>query len=238
MIEYSFISFTQEIDCGCSFPIPVMYGSDLAFFTDNMIDEVAFCTTFGSLIKVSTNRTITANHAVLWDDLSKIMAKRDCFCLRYKSGDNYYYSNNFLYIGCENYEETSLLEYRCDGDEFGFSYSIGDVSNKVRLPVRLFNAQFPQEDNVYITRDGERKVLFAKVDKEWTLETDYLPEELHQKLIIALSHDEVYIGVERVQKSDKYELDWENVLKSDCGYCVKGTCKVQQNKTLRNSNCS
>lgn len=237
MIEYSFIYFTQEIDCGCSFPIPVMYGSDLAFFADNTIDEIAFCTTFGKLIKIASDRTIMANHVVLWDDISKIMAKRDCFRLRYKSGENYYYSNNLIYIGCENYEETSLLEYRCNEDEFGFVYSLGDVFNKVRLPIRLFSAQFPQEDNVYITRSGERKVLYAKVNKEWMFETDYLPEELHQKIIIALSHDEVYINGERVQKSDKYELDWDSVLKSDCGDCVKGTCKMQQNKTLRNSNC-
>ena len=247
MSRYSFIQFSGEIDdCGCCLALPVSHGSDLAFFCRHIIiTEIHYCTPNGDTIKNVDNPRVVGSFlgyvfifVELNDDLSLIFAKGDCFRLKILDERmNPYYSNLFTYIGCKE-GETSVLKYRCDTDEFDFHYSLGDdLFNKIRLPLRIFNAQYPQEDEVYITREGKRKVMFAKVDKEWELETDYLPEEWHEKIIVALSHDVVYIDDERVQRTEPYQLDWDSVLETDCTDAIKGRAKVQQNKTVRNSNC-
>ena len=246
MSRYSFIQFSSDTDCGCCLALPVSYGNDLAFFVrDIIVSDIFYCTPNGDVVKkadspkiVSASFEYASFFVELKDDLSLIFAKGDCFRLKIMDNGLYpTYSNLFVYIGCKE-GDTAVLKYRCDTDEFDFPYSLGDdLFNKVRLPLRIFNAQYPQEDEVYITREGKRKVMFAKVDKEWDLETDYLPEEWHEKIIIALSHDTVYIDDERIQRTEPYQLDWDSVLETDCVDAVKGRAKVQQNKTVRNSNC-
>lgn len=230
--EFSFYQFSQTIESGsdyCDIALSVCFGSDIAFFVEEAIVGISYCTMSGDVIKSATN-VGSGMFVKLTDDLSEILANGDCFRIKV----NNYFSNIFRYVSGD---ETSLLEYRCNESQFGFNYNATEEKNKVRLPIRLYNPKYPQDEKVYIKSTGDRKVLYAKIDKEWNLETEYMPELIHEKIIVALSHDLVLIDGEKVTKSDTYEIDWENYIDGDCaGKLAKATCKVQQNKTLRNSN--
>jgi hypothetical protein len=131
----------------------------------------------------------------------------------------------------------SNINYLCDDDSFDFAYCETKFVNRVCLPVYLKEAQFPQKQTVYDRRDGRRKLLSASISKEWEMETDYLSEAIHEKLIIALSHDEVYINGKLVTKTGDYSIDYSGILKRGGVEYMKGSCKVSANVTHRNSNC-
>lgn len=131
------------------------------------------------------------------------------------------------------------VKYRCNEDAFGFPFgsNTGEYA-VISLPIRMHSPQPIQEDKTYIKRNGQVVTLFAQYYKEWECETDFLSEADHDKLIAALSCDEVYIDGTRVTKSDKYSIDWENY-DLDCDgvtKLAKATFKVRANVINRNSN--
>ena len=137
--------------------------------------------------------------------------------------------------------DISNVKYSCHEDAFGFVFGKTDNDQEVYIqqpmPIRLHSPQFKQEDKVYVKRNGEQVVLYANITKECDGETDYIPMEWHEKILMALSCDDVYINGERVTKSDNYEIDHENFTYSDCGIqLLRATFKVTTNVTQRNSN--
>lgn len=137
--------------------------------------------------------------------------------------------------------DISNVKYSCHEDAFGFVFGKTDNDQEMyiqqTLPIRLYSPQFKQEDKVYVKRNGEQVVLFANITKEYDGETDYIPMEWHEKILMALSCDEVYINRERVTKSGNYEIDHDNCTYSDCGIkLMRATFKVTTNVTQRNSN--
>lgn len=240
--EFSFYQFSQTPDMGCDLSLPVCFGSDIGFFVKESISSVSYCHADKTFIGLAANViSVGTRYLSLTDDLEDVFYKGDCFRLRLTIEGNttdMYYSNLLKYMG-EDDKDTSLLEYRCNESQFDFLYNAApDYYNKVRLPIRIFNPQFPQADKVYIKSNGERSVQFSKIDKEWKLETEYLTAELHEKIIVALAHDTIIIDGESVTKSAEYEISWDDYVEYDCsGKLSKATCKVQQNRTLRNSNC-
>lgn len=147
----------------------------------------------------------------------------------------YWYSN--LLRRYENTNgELALVEYTCGGETFGIPFS---TISPVRqwLPIWLDSPKPTQEDEVYEKLSGERVVLFAAINKEYEAQTDYIPYEWHERMVIALSCDRVVINGEQLTKSEKYELDWSNVSKIDCGTkTIRATWKMVANVTSRNSN--
>lgn len=133
----------------------------------------------------------------------------------------------------------NTISYKCDEDAFGFPFHTGgDVPAVMQLPIMLSAPQFVQDDETYVKSNGEVVTLFAKYYREWEGETEYLSEAMHNKIIAALSCDEVYINGRRVTKSDNYQIDWENY-DLDCDGKTKlarATFKVRENITQRNSN--
>lgn len=131
------------------------------------------------------------------------------------------------------------LEYSCDEDAFGFPFrSAGGVYASQPVPLNLYAPQNSQEDKTYVKANGKVVTLYAKYFKEWEVETDYLSEEMHDKIVAALSCDEVFINGKRVTKSDNYQVDWENY-DLDCDGVTKlarATFKVRENTNQRNSN--
>lgn len=90
-------------------------------------------------------------------------------------------------------------------------------TNRIRLPLQLHSAQFPTERTVFRKANGQSKTLSVTVRKNYELETDFMPEGWHQKLIIALSHDivtlegEKYLG--EISQDGDYAIEWpEGVL--------------------------
>ena len=70
--------------------------------------------------------------------------------------------------------------------------------NRVRLPFYLSKPQYPAEEELYLKGNGRRVVLKSIVSKVMDGKTDYMPSLIHERLSIALRHDEVNI------ESDKY----------------------------------
>lgn len=154
----------------------------------------------------------------------------------YKGNVAYRYSKPLIRVP-NDIVPFSHIRYRCNEDAFGFPFSDGSYVS-FYLPLRLHSPQNVQDDKTYVKANGEVVTLFAKYYKEWEGETEYLSAEMHDKIVAALSCDEVYINGKRVTKSDKYQVDWENY-DLDCDGVTKlarATFKVRENTNQRNSN--
>lgn len=112
--------------------------------------------------------------------------------------------------------------------------------NRVRLPIQLHSPQFPEERKIFRKANGQAKTLSVVVRKTYELETDYMPESWHQRLKIALSHDEVRIEGEKylgdISQDGDYAIEWpEGVLHYPA---AKANVKVQATPfDATNSNC-
>lgn len=148
---------------------------------------------------------------------------------------SYRYGNPLVFIA-EN-GLFAYLKYRCNEDAFGFPFGQGGYAT-IFIPIRLHSPQNVQEDKTYVKTNGEVVTLYAKYYREWDGETEFLSAEIHDKIVAALSCDEVYIDGKRVTKSDNYQVDWENY-DLDCDGVTKiarATFKVRENTNQRNSN--
>lgn len=88
--------------------------------------------------------------------------------------------------------------------------------NRIRLPFYVTRPQYPREANVFRRADGSTATLSAIIRKVFEGETDNLPKEIHERLIIALSHDDVtiegrYLSTGVSMESD-YDIDWNKYL--------------------------
>lgn len=231
MNEFSFIKFGVT-DAGCNLQLPLNAATDLKFFVDDdSLTNVAIMTNEGDFVRNATYTkstnfiSITAGQI---DDLT-------CLRIGLLYGATYTLSNLFR---CVPVAETTLVKYLCYEPQFGFEYSIEDSYNQIRLPILAKTPQFPQEDKIYVDGNGVRRLLSSKIDKEYVLETEYIPEEWHEKIVVALSHDEVYFDSVRLQKSAAYEIDYEEYDELQCGTRLyKASAKMTKNTTIRNTNC-
>lgn len=157
------------------------------------------------------------------------------------------YSNILQVV--ENQGKYSQIKYGCNEyGTFGFPFeayypnatpgSSGTTYLQCLVPLIIKRPQFNQSDKVYEKSNGEQVILYANYTKEYNGETDYIAEETHEKIMIALNCDQVFINGQRLTKSDKYEIDWDNETQTDCGTkLVRATFKMKANITTRNGNC-
>jgi hypothetical protein len=152
--------------------------------------------------------------------------------------DKYYTSNLFKRI--DDTQFSSQLGYSCDEDAYGFSYCNFDIYNRVRLPFYLRKPQFQDEETVYYKSNGARKLIKSTTRKLYEAFTELLTEQWHEKLKLALSHDNVDIKSEKytggISKDGSYEIDWPefmNFLSASAKFKVIVTPYNQ-----RNSNCA
>jgi hypothetical protein len=89
-------------------------------------------------------------------------------------------------------------------------------SNRIRLPLYATTAQFPTEANRFRLADGSTKTQSVVIRKVYNLVTDYMGELMHQKLVIALNHDDVTIEGDRyiggVTMEGEYAIEWPDFL--------------------------
>lgn len=254
MYENQFITFSANPSDDCLIPLPVRTPNDLSFYfnafgdrvmsmaivtldCENVLDinnDVDF-SDFGAFQANYDN-----NYASVFNPFENYLAPNDCFRIRivFRRVEKLktVYSTPLRYVG-ENYEQYSTLAYRCDTDTFGLPFGQWTMECRVLLPILLTKPQYAQNDKIYTKRSGENVTLYSEITKEYDGETDYITEEWHRKLLLALSCDYVYINDERITKSEKYDIDWENKTHTTCGVCVaKATFKAKTNVTQRNSN--
>lgn len=128
------------------------------------------------------------------------------------------------------------LQYRCYENCFGFPFVSGYRAD-AWVQINLKSPQYSQSDKTYTKSDGSIITLYSQARKEWEGETEYLTEDEHDKIMIALMCDEVYINGKRVSKSASYDIDWESHdTLCDGTKAAKATFKVQENMVSRNSN--
>ena len=174
-------------------------------------------------------------------DLSGLFTHIDCkgcFRLGVKvdgyEGTNY--SNCFVRI-CDDCF-TSVFEYYNDDDFAGFKYcNTYGFANRVRLPFYFQDPQYPEDETVYIKSNGFRKVLRLNVIKEYSVITEHFPELMHDKMKVALSHDNTYVTGQKYtgsfRKSSPYTPEWTQ------GFCLAPAAfKVLVNPDISvNNNC-
>lgn len=116
----------------------------------------------------------------------------------------------------------SVIEYGNDENSFGF-YTDGTNpwSQRIRLPLWLFAPTCPGEEKGYQRSDGTFLKLSERINKTWQMETDYFPDQIHERLRIALSCDNIEITNENAQLTDMpvyrdadYQIDWNDELKT------------------------
>lgn len=122
--------------------------------------------------------------------------------------------SNCFYRKCEECY-TSKLEYSCDEDAYGFSYCQATMPNRVRVPIYVSKPQFSDNESVYVRSDGSIKILKSVTKKEYECNVDYLNADMHERLKVALSHDNVLLTSETytggIRKDGNYEINWQDL---------------------------
>lgn len=244
--KYSFYQFSPTVptDGDCVFKLPNVGGFiDMQFYADFQqsvstvtIDVVVVGgATFANIPKTLTTYSTNVRHVRVFHALT--LPEKKCFYLKLTYNGNVRYSNLFY----QDSTATVLKAfYWCFEPQFEFPYDLTKAyfGQVVTLPMRLHAPQFPQDDNVYIDGNGVRHLLSSKIDKEFELETEYMPEDWHEKTVVMLAHDWVALNDTRLQKSAPYEIDYEEEDKLPCGITLnKASAKLTKNTTIRNSNC-
>ena len=78
----------------------------------------------------------------------------------------------------------------------------------------------------------------SKIDKEYTLETEYISDAWHENTVVMLGHDEVYYDWVKLQKTGAYEINYDEYDELSCGTRLyKAQAKLTKNTTIKNTNC-
>lgn len=88
--------------------------------------------------------------------------------------------------------------------------------NRIRLPFKLTRPQFPKDKSTFRYADGSSETLSVEVRKTYEGETEWMPEKIHQRLVIALEHDHVTVEGDKylggVITDGDYQINWEKFL--------------------------
>jgi len=180
-----------------------------------------------------------------WDEslinVNTLLKCNECFRLGLEmtiNGTTFYKASNKFYRACE-IEYTTVLEYYGDEDIYGFKYCQFDLFNRVRIPMLLDQPQLPDEESVYPKSDGTLVITKSVTKKEFEGSTQHFYFKTHEKIKIALSHDQVFatgINVDNgIRKNGNYEIKWTNNRKY-----IKAPAEFKAFETpylVRNDNC-
>lgn len=123
-------------------------------------------------------------------------------CFRYAILDD---TNEIL--ACSNlfYREdteckTTLFTYWNEENAYGFKYITYDdngttrmTENSIRLSVNFSQPDFNVEENVYRQPNGFQQRISTIISKEWLARTSWLSPEQHERLLVALKHDYLWV---------------------------------------------
>lgn len=90
--------------------------------------------------------------------------------------------------------------------------------NRIRLPINISQPQFGSARQQYVRADGTTKNLSTVLKKTYKGQTDWIPEKWHERLVVALSHDDVVIEGEKylggVALDGEYVIDWDEIFRT------------------------
>lgn len=107
---------------------------------------------------------------------------------------------------------TSKIVYVNTSNAFGFYYDLTPTlqRNAIRLPIYFKEPVVSSEKNVYVRSDGSRQLLSARLAKKYKGIVDHVPEEVHQKLVVALNHDNVRFVPENYVNINGFAIRFED----------------------------
>lgn len=248
--DYSFYQFSASAptDTECVFKLPQKTDFiDMQFYLD--FEQVLTGLTIDVLeVGGSTITGVAHTKTLIVDTTSHIrifttvaITNLKCFYLRlnytWSGGSAIVYSNLFYR---DDTTQAVKLVYHCFEPQFGFPFDTTKAYyvNVVTVPIIVNKPNFPQEDKVYIDGNGVRRLLSSKIDKEFELEVDYICEDWHEAMVVALGCDSIQFDSVFLQKSAPYEIDYANEILLSCGLRLnKASAKLTKNTTIRNNNC-
>lgn len=110
---------------------------------------------------------------------------------------------------------TAIVEYysKEDGNSFKYCSDI-DAVNRVRLPLHFRKPQMPTEETVYKKSNGEIQLLKSIASKEYEVDTEFFPEQIHEKIVVAITSDYCYVETGAYtggfRKNGAYTIAWDD----------------------------
>lgn len=196
-----------------------------------------------SVIQVGKKRVL-----IYWDqyftDYASLIGASDCFriCLIVYdvAADRLKYFISNIVKRIDETKRTSVIEYSCDEDAYDFVYCNVVATNKFRLPLYISKPQLQDDESVYFRSDGTRKLLSSVTKKEYLGFTELLSEAWHDRIKMALSHDNVNIWSLRysggISKNGNYEIEWPDFMDYESAAAKFKVLATPYN--WRNSNCA
>jgi hypothetical protein len=178
---------------------------------------------YNSSFRMCLVRRDYSNYPTEWDDTS-LSCSNVCF--------------KRIYSTCY----TTLVKYYNDEDAFCF-YAKDTYYEQIRLPLHLKSMQPERKTKGYQKSNGEMVKLSDRITKSYLLKIDYMPEQMHNKLAIALAHDNVLLTDDvklfndtAIISQDDYKINWSDNDNISLGN-AETKVYLQSNSCSNNSNC-
>jgi hypothetical protein len=107
-----------------------------------------------------------------------------------------------------SHAETLVLEYTNHSNYAGIDYGslTPDPSFNLRIPAVFFESRFPQEGEDFQTSSNEVISLNSQIKEQRLLSTARMPKYMHRKILLAISHQFVFIeGEYWIKGGENYE---------------------------------
>lgn len=151
-----------------------------------------------------------------------------------KSGVEYFYHAVSEPIHIEDRECLVGIEY-WNSDDYDGQYFCGGFRNLVYVQAQFVKYRPMETTKVYVNSNNFKRVLSKNIAKIRTLDINYLPEYLHDKLVIAFSMDNTHLDGISYTAEGAYEIIDNPALYS----LNKASIELYKNLyKFENSNCS
>lgn len=198
-------------------------------YNNTLLPEITFTVNVDGAISIFKMTRTETNNTCL-----------DCFtyCILDSEKDVIACSNQFQVTNDCCY--VTKIEYSNNEDAFGFSYPASTpVTNTIQLPFFMHSPKHLTKEKIYRRTDGTYRRLSADIEKEYECETDFFHEYLHDKLIVALKHDNVTVTsnrlniTEQVSQQGDYSMNWN----AKIDFTAKAEFKLRTYFNGKNNNC-
>lgn len=108
----------------------------------------------------------------------------------------------------DTHDCTLLFEASNSDDAFGFDYTNGNFTQKLRVKAKMDVIGYPEEKEEYRFSNNTRAILFAQSESEYDIKIGDAPEYIHRALSLFRLHDSFIIGSgnDRYIASSDYDL--------------------------------
>lgn len=202
------------------------YGSDPVIETASEVDmDMYLCDITGHII---TSIGIVDRGWITPDvELSDYIACGDCFRLMIIEAGIKYYSNPFKYNPSTNHP---LIKFRSKNETY-FPYDENHYMT-VRLPIILLNKSPKTDSEEYIDANGRIRNPFKQRRFQYELNIDFMPDDFHDKMMVMLMQEEIFIDDIEVNETGDYEINYEDELKEKKRKLHKASTEVSTQDIL------